>query len=193
MADPLFLPFSTSQVSDAEAYVVRGRAVGRFVEISLSRDMRHGHSFRSDSYRPAELIMFKRFPQRAVAEYSAYAGNLETAARIAARGELGYTVHTAAEAGSIVISLVARLLAPDGTIRTEITHEQRFSDPDSDLALVRANEKAVELRAMAEKLNEQWTSLRDAHLIELRAQYEESDAQAAAATRLQQLVDDEAD
>jgi len=193
MTSDSFLPFAAYPASESESYVVRGHGVGHFVEISLSRDRRKTRLFGSDIYEPIELLEFKRFPQREVGAYSAYAGNLESAAKLAAPGELGYTVHTAAAQDAIVISLVGRLLAPDGRVHTEISHEQRFSDPDSDLALVQANEKAAELHATAEQLNDQWAELRDQRLRELRAAYDDADAQAEAVHGPQQIVDDERD
>jgi hypothetical protein len=185
------LPFFAAPASDDESYVVRGRMVGRFVEISLSRDSRERHRFRSDSYTPIELLALKRFRPAEVSAYTAYAGELETAADVAARGELGYTVHTVSENGQLRIALIARLLTADGRVQTEISHEHSFEDPDSQVVLVQANEKATEIRAEAQGLNDKWVSARAAQLLELRAGYDEADAQAKAGDDLQRIVDAE--
>jgi hypothetical protein len=183
--------FLAFPASEEESYVVRGEQAGAFVEISLTRDARRKRRFGSDTYTPVELIAFKRFRPTDMAGYSAYAGNLETAGEIAARGQLGYTIRTNAETGKVQIALIARLLTPDGRVHTEISHEQSFEDPDSDVALVQANERATELTTLAESLNEQWVSLRDDRLQALRAEYDRDDQQAAAAQGLQRIVDEE--
>lgn len=191
MASELSFRFQAFAASDAQSYVVRGLRAGRFVEISLSRDVRSKHHFGSETYEPVELLALKRFRPADIAGYSAYAGNLEVAADIAARGKLGYTVHTSADQGRVRISLVARLLAPDGRVRTEISHDQSFEDPDTEVALVRANEKAAELSTIAEELNESWASERNAKLSELRADYDRADSDTHAAEELQRIVDAE--
>jgi hypothetical protein len=56
---------------------------------------------------------------------------------------------------------------------------------------VQANEKATELRAIAEQLNDEWASARDASLRELRAEYDRADAQARAAEDLRRIIDAE--
>lgn len=183
--------FQAYASSDEESYVVRGLRAGPFVEISLSRDARHKRRFGSESYEPVELLALKRFRPTDIAGYSTYAGNLEVAADIAARGKLGYTVHTSSDNGRVRISLVARLLAPDGRVRTEISHEQSFEDPDSQVALVQASEKAAELSSVAEELNDQWASVRSATVSDLRADYDRADADVQAADELQRIVDAE--
>jgi hypothetical protein len=189
-SDPSFR-FQAYPVSDDESFVVRGLRAGPFVEISLSRDTRHKHRFGSENYEPVELVALKRFRPTDIAGYSAYAGNLEVAAELAARGKLGYTVHTAANGGRVSISLVARLLADDGRVHTELSHEESFEDPDTEVALVRANEKAAELNVKAEELNDQWAAERNARLSELRADYDRADSDARAAEELQRIVDAE--
>jgi hypothetical protein len=116
---------------------------------------------------------------------------LEDAARYAARGELGYTVESVAEGGSVRVSLVARLLAESGELLTEVSHEHRFEDPDSHSTLVQASERAAELRALAQQLNDNWTSLHKARLLEIQAEYERADAHAQAASQLQQILESE--
>jgi hypothetical protein len=123
----------------------------------------------------------------------AYAASLEDAARSAAHGELGYEVHTTAEPSGVRVSLVARLLGPDGHVKTEISDEHYFEEPDSHTALVQANEKATELRSQAEQLNNDWVSLRRARVLELQTEYEKADAQAQAAQSLQDIIDAERD
>ena len=108
-----------------------------------------------------------------------------------ARGEYGYHVHTRADDGNVILSMISRLLRPDGLVHTEVCHEQTFSEPDSSLALVEANEKAAELREQAKTLNEQWVEERDARLAEIRAGYDRDDEKVEAAEQLQQLVEDE--
>jgi hypothetical protein len=188
--DPV-LPNRAFPASEHEGYVVEGCFAGPFVEISLSRATRHTHRFGSDSYTAIEQLALKRFGRDEEAEYGEYAGNLEDAARIAARGELGYDVQTTAEDGKVKVKLIARLLAPDGRIHTDISHEESFEDADSELALVRANEKATELRALAEELGEQWTSERRSNLLKLRAEYDEADARLKSAQDLKRIVDAE--
>ena len=91
------------------------------------------------------------------------------------------------------MSLVARLLAENGHVRTEVSHEHRFEDPDSHDALVQASEKATELSNLAEKLNDNWDSLHQARLLQIQAEYEKADAQAEAATNLAKILDAEQD
>lgn len=170
-----------------------GRRVGPHVEISLSRGTRRRHRFRLASYTPVELLAIKRFAHLDSAGYVAYASRLEDAARCAARGELGYCINSVAEGGRVRVSVVARLLTEDGRLETKISHEHWFDDPDSHATLVQTNEKATELRAMAQQLNEEWTAAWKSQLLELQAQYEQADAQAASASDLQRIVEAEAD
>jgi hypothetical protein len=185
--------FIAYPVSKSEAFVVRGYRVGGFVEATLTRDTRHHHVFSEDTFEPVELFALKRFRPTEGAAYSYYLGNLEDAAKVCAKSELGYRVHTRAENGKVILEMTARLIQPDGEMHTEICHEQAFEDPDSSLALVEANEKAVELREQAKSLNEQWIEERDSRLAEVRAAYDRDDEQRAAAEELQQLVDAEDD
>jgi hypothetical protein len=159
--DP-FLPDSTFPAAEGECYVVRGRHVGAFVEISLSHDHDEKHRFRSDTRAPIEELAFKRFPHDDTPAYTAYADRLEDAARYAARGELGYTLNSVVEGAGVRISLVARLLADDGHLETTISDEQHLEDPGQ------AHDRAEELRAIARELNDQWVSERRAHLLERR-------------------------
>jgi hypothetical protein len=183
--DP-FLPDSTFPAAEGECYVVRGRQVGAFVEITLTRDRDEKHLFRSDTHSPIEELAFKRFPGDDTPAYTAYADRLEDAARYAARGELGYTLNSVVDDAGVRISLVARLLAEDGHLETEISHEQHLEDPEQ------ARMKAEELRAMARDLNDQWVSVRRARLLELRTEYEKADARAEAAdARLDRIIDAE--
>jgi hypothetical protein len=116
----------------------------------------------------------------------AYTEHLEDAARYAARGELGYTLNSVVDDAGVRISLVARLIADDGHLETEISHEQHLEDPEQ------ANEKANELRAVARELNDEWASRRRARLLELRTEYEKADARAEAAdARLDRIIDAE--
>lgn len=185
------LPFVAIPASDDEAYVVEGHHIGAWVEMTLTRASRQRRRFGSDSYTPTDLLALKRFRRGDIAGYTTFAGHLEDSARVAGRGQLGYSVYTAAEGGTVSVSLVARLLGPDGRVHTEISHENRFDDADSELALVQANEKATELRAIAEQLNDEWASARDASLRELRAEYDRADAQARAAEDLRRIIDAE--
>jgi hypothetical protein len=189
--DP-FLPSFISPAQGEECYVVRGRRVGSSVEITLSRD-RHQHKHGSDTYTPLELMAVRRFEYGDTTGYTTYADGLEDAARYAARGELGYTVSTAADGPSVCVSLVARLLTESGVVKTDVSHEHRFEDPDSQVALVQANERAEELRALAEQLNENWASLHQARLLEIQARYEQADEQDEAASELQRIVESEED
>jgi hypothetical protein len=185
--DP-FLPCSTFPAAEGECYVVRGREVGAFVEISLTRDRDEKHRFASDTYEPIEELAVKRFPHDDTAAYVAYSGRLEDAARYAARGELGYTLNSVVDDAGVRVSLVARLIADDGHLETKISHEQHLDDPDQ------AHEKTTELRAAAAELNDQWASQRRARLLELRTEYEKADAQAEAAdARLDRIIDAERD
>lgn len=183
--DP-FLPDFRLPAADGECYVVRGRQVGAFVVISLSRDRDEKHLFRSDTYAPIEELAFKRFPGDDEPAYMAYSEHLEDAARYAARGELGYTVNSEVEDAGVRVSLVARLIADDGHLETEISNEQYVEDPGQ------AHQKTEELRAMALELNDQWVSARNARLLELQAEYEKADDRAeAAGARLDRIVDAE--
>jgi microcystin degradation protein MlrC len=190
--DP-FLPFFVSEASEGECYVVRGQRVGAFVEISLSRDRHDKHRFGSDTYTEIEELAVRRFPHADVSTYVAYASRLEDVARAAARGELGCYVHTVSDATGVRVCVVTRRLTDDGHLETEISHEHRFDDPDSHTTLVGASEKAAELRAVAQQLNDQLVSLRRARLLELRTEYEQADALAQAATGLQRIIDAEQD
>ena len=173
--------------------MVRGRTVGPLVEIALSREQHKKHRFGSDTYTPIEVLAVKRFSDAEDSAAMTFAERLEDAARYAARDELGYAVHTTAEASGVRVSLVARLLGEDGGLETEITDEHYFEDPDSQGAVAQAEEKVTELRARAEQLNKDWVSLRRARVLELQAEYEKADAQAEAqaeATRdLQDSID----
>jgi hypothetical protein len=183
--DP-FLPSSRFPAAEGECYVVRGRQLGAFVEISLTHDRDEKHLFRSDTYAPIEELAFKRFPGDDASAYMAYADHLEDAARYAARGELGYTLNSVVDDAGVRISLVGRLIAEDGHLETEISHEQHLEDP------AQASEKANELRAVARELNDDWVSRRRARLLELRAEYEKADARAEAAdARLDRIIDAE--
>jgi hypothetical protein len=183
--DP-FLPSSTFPAAEGECYVVSGQQVGAFVEISLTRDRDVKHRFRSDTYAPIEELAFRRFPGEDTSAYMDYADHLEDAARYAARGELGYTLHSEVDDAGVRISLIARLLADDGRMETTISHEQRLEDPEQ------AHEKTEELRAIARDLNDQVASERRARLLELRTEYEKADARAEAAdARLDRIVDAE--
>ncbi|MHB8692381.1 MAG: hypothetical protein ACYDHH_14165 [Solirubrobacteraceae bacterium] len=185
--------FFSFPASDSESYVVRGYHAGHLLELTLSRDARHKHHFNEDTFTPVEILAVKRFRHSEMAAYSSYAGHLEDTAALAARGELGYHVHTAAVDGKVEISLVARLLQADGKVHTEISDQQTFEDPDSSIALVEANERATELRAKAEGLNEEWIERLNADVAAVRAGYDHDDEQAAAAEQLQRLVDAEGD
>lgn len=134
---------------------MEGRAVGAWIEVTLSRARWQRRRLGADRYTPTEVMVLKRFRRSDLAGYSSYAGHLEDAARIAPRGELGYSVHTAAEDGVLTASLAARLLAQDGRVHTEISNEHHFENPDSEIALVQTNEKAAELRAAAAELNDE--------------------------------------
>jgi hypothetical protein len=183
--DP-FMPSSTFPAAEGECYVVSGRQVGALVEISLTRDRDEKHRFRSDTYAPIEELALKRFPGDDEPAYMAYTEHLEDAARYAARGELGYTLNSVVDDAGVRISLVARLIADDGHLETEISHEQHLEDPEQ------ANEKANELRAVARELNDEWASRRRARLLELRTEYEKADARAEAAdARLDRIIDAE--
>jgi hypothetical protein len=185
------LSFVVIPASDDEACIVQGVHVGGWVEVTLSWAIRQRRRFRSDQYTPTRLLAVKRFRRSDIAGYTTFAGHLEDSARIAARGELGYYVHTAVQDGEVSVSLVARLLEPDGRIHTEISRDDRFAEADSMLALVQANENATELRALAEELTDRWTSAWDAQVSELRAEYDKNDAQARAAAELKRIVDSE--
>lgn len=91
------------------------------------------------------------------------------------------------------MGLVARLLTESGELRTVTSHRCRFDDPDSHASLVQATEKATELRALAQQLNENWSSLRASRLLEIQTGYERAEAAAAAADELQRIVESEAD
>lgn len=184
--------FAAFPASKSEAYVVRGYHVGHQLEATLTRDTTHHHVFSEDTHEPVELFALRRFHRDDGAEYSHFLGNLETAARLLARGDHGYKIHTEARDGNVILSMTGRLLQPDGLIHTEVPFEQTFSDPDSSLALVEANERATELRAQARTLNQEWIEQRDARLAEVRAAYDRDDEKDAAAAELQQLVDTEA-
>ena len=171
--------------------MVRGQRVGEWVEITLSRE-RHQRNHGSDSYTLLELVALKRFEHGQTPGYQAYASALEDAARIAARGELGYTVRTATDGPSVQVSLVARLLTEGGEVRTDVSHEHRFEDPDSQATLVQANEKVAELRGLAEKLNENWSSVHRSRVAEIQAEYERADEAERTASELQQLLESEA-
>jgi hypothetical protein len=185
MTDP-FLPYATFPAAEGLCYVVRGRQVSAFVEISLSLERDGEQRSGSDTYAPIEELAVKQFPDDDRLAYMAYAEHLEDAARYAARGELGYTLHTVVDDAGVRLSLVARLLADDGRLETEISHEQYLEDPEQ------ANQKATELRAIASERNDQWVSLRRARLRELRTQYEKADADAdAAEARVERIIDAE--
>lgn len=198
MTDP-FLPSFVCPAGEEERYAVLGHSVGPLVEIALSREHREKHRFGSDTYTPVEVLAVKRFPDSEESAYMAYADHLSDAARYAARGELGYEVHTSPEGAGVRVSLVGRLLGQDGQLQTEISDEHYFEDPDSGAVLRRAEEKAIELRARAEQLNEEWVSLRRARVHELQTEYEKADAeteakaqaQAQAAQDLQGIIDAE--
>jgi hypothetical protein len=187
--DP-FLPFLVCPSGGDECFVVRGRRVARSVEITLSRDLRP-HKHGSDTYTLLELMALKRFGAGDTGESRAYADGLEDAARYAARGELGYTVRTLAEGPRVHVSLVARLLSEGGEVRTVVSHERWFEDPDSQIALVQASECSAELQALAEQMNEHWSSLRQARLLEIQAEYDRAEAEEDAATELQRIVESE--
>jgi hypothetical protein len=189
----LALPCAVVPAGAHDVYLVSGRSVGRWVEISLALAARQRHLLAEDSYEPVQVIAMKRFARGEIAAYSTYAGHLEDAARVAARGELGYSVHTPAEDGTLVVCLVTRLLDDEGRVHTEISHEQSFEDPESTIALVQANERATELRAIAQQMNEQWASLREARLLERQAQYDEADRRQRAADELEWIVNGEID
>jgi hypothetical protein len=190
--DP-FLPFFVCPAADGECYVVRGRRVGPHVEVSLSRERREKHLFGSDGYALIEVLAVKRVPHAKESAYMVYASKLEDAARCAARGELGYHVHAVAEASGVRVSLVGRLLGADGSVETEVRHEQFFEDPDSQTALIHANEKATELRALAQRLTDEWVARRRADVLELQAEYQKADALSQAAEDLHRIVDAEQD
>jgi hypothetical protein len=190
--DP-FLPFFVCPASGDECYLVRGTRVGSDIEVSLSRERRQKHRFGSDKYTPIEVLAVQRLPHAKESAWMAYASKLEDAARCAARDELGYYVHTAAEASGVRVVLVARLLGPDGHVETEIADGHYFEDADSHAALVQANEKATELRARAEQLNEDWISRRRARVLELQTEYAKADAQTEAAKGLQGIIEAERD
>jgi hypothetical protein len=189
--DPL-LPSLVCPADGDECYVVRARRVGRSVEISLSRDRRERqHGF--DEYTLLELLALRRFARADSSGFRAFANRLEDAARYAARGELGYSVRSVADGPAVHVSLVGRLLTESGEIRTEVSHERRTDDPDSHAALVAASEKAAELHALAHRLNENWSSLHRARMLDIQAEYERADAAADAAADLQRIVDSETD
>jgi hypothetical protein len=187
--DP-FLPDSTFPAAEGECYIVRGRRVGAFVEISLSRDRDEKHRFHSDTYAPIEELAVERFPHDDTSAYTGYADHLEDAARYAARGELGYTLNSVVEGERVRVSLIGRVLAEDGHLETKISHEQYLDDPEQ------AHEVAEQLRETARELNDQWASERTARLLELRTEWEKTDMDADAAearreARLDSILDAE--
>jgi hypothetical protein len=190
--DQFLQPYVHPAAGD-ECYVVRGRRVGAQVEISLSRERRQKHHLGGETDTLIEVLALKRLPNGEESTYMTYASNLDDAARYAARDELGYYVHTAAEGLGVRVSLVARLLGPDGQVETDVFDEGYFEDPDLQVAVAQANEKASELRAGAEQLNEEWSSRRRAHVLELQNEYAKADAQAEAAQDLQDIVEAESD
>jgi hypothetical protein len=185
-----FLPSFVCPAEGDECFVVRGRRVGDSVEISLSRCLHQRHHG-SDEYTLIELIAVRRFAHADSALYRGYANRLEDAARYASRGDLGYSVLVGADGPALDVSLVARLLTETGEIHTEVSHQHHFEDADSNVTLIAANEKATELRALAQQLNENWSALHQARLLEIQAKYEQADRDAESASALQRIVESE--
>lgn len=83
---------------------VQGDRVGGWVEVTLRWAIRQRRRFRSDQYAPTRLLVVKRFRPSDIAGYTTFAGHLEDSARVAVRGELGCSVHTAVHDGEVSVN-----------------------------------------------------------------------------------------
>jgi hypothetical protein len=177
------LPFLRVDAGDDECFVVQGTRVGRQVELELVRCRRHRHTLRQDTLERISAAWLARFPATDAPAWDRYAGCLETLARYAARGELGYYVDTTTGGDRIHVKLVHRDF--DGVeLSTEIVESHEFA-PD---ALVDANECAETLRGQAEGLNGEAATRRHQAYEQRRAEFDEADARAREAAELAEIV-----
>jgi len=177
------LPFLRVDGAGDECFVVQGIRKGHQVELELLRCRRHHHTLRPETLEQIGAAWLARFPAENAAAWDRYAGCLETLARNAARGELGYYVETTTGGDRINVKLVHRDF--DGAeVSTEVVETHEFA---SD-ALVDANECAETLRGKAEGLNGEDATRRHRAYEQRRAEFDEADARAREAAELAEIV-----
>jgi hypothetical protein len=177
------LPFLRVDTAGDECFVVQGVRKGDQVELELARCRRHHRALRQDELERISAAWLARFPAANAPAWDRYAGCLETLARYAARGELGYYVETTTSGDRINVKLVHRDF--DGAeISTEIVESHELA---SD-ALVDANECAETLRGKAEGLNREAATRRHQAYEQRRAEFDEADARAREAGELAEIV-----
>jgi hypothetical protein len=177
------LPYLRVDAAQDECFVVHGVRRGHAVELELVRCRRQRRMLRQETLERISAAWLARFDATDGAAWDRYASCLETLARYAARGELGFYVETTREADRIHVKLVHRDF--DGVeITTEVVEKQDFP---SD-ALVDANERAEALRGKAEDLNGEAAARRHAAYRQQRAEFDEADARAREAAELAEIV-----
>ena len=177
------LPFLRVDGAGDECFVVQGVRAGHQVELELVRCRRHHHALRPDTLERISAAWLARFPAADAHAWDRYAGCLETLARYAARGELGYYVETTTSGDRIHVKLVHRDF--DGLdVSTEVVESHEFA---SD-ALVEANECAETLRGKAQGLDGEAATRRHRAYEQRRAEFDEADARAREAAELAAIV-----
>jgi hypothetical protein len=177
------LPYLRVDGAGGECFVVHGVRKGHAVELELMRCRRHRRMLRKETLERVGAAWLARFDAGDAAAWDRYAGCLETLARYAARGELGYYVETTTDDDRIHVKLVHRDF--DGAeVTTAIVDSHEFP---SD-ALVDANESAETLRGKAETLNGEAAAQRHAAYEQRRAEFDEADRRAREAAELAEIV-----
>lgn len=177
------LPYLRVDGAGDECFVVQCIRKGHAVELELVRCRRQRRMLQQDTLERVSAAWLARFDAHDGAAWDRYAGCLETLARYAARGELGYYVETTTADDGIHVKLVHRDF--DGVeVTTEIVERQSFP---SD-ALVDANEYAETLRAKAEGLNGDAAARRHEAYRRQRARFDEADVRAREAAELAEIV-----
>jgi hypothetical protein len=137
--------------------------------------------------RRREPPWLERFPETDGIAWEKYATHLESAARHAAVGELGYFVAVERDGDNVRVELVHRDFVNASSSRTRPSIKSEFAAE----ALVEANEYAAELRAKAADLNSQASIDRRNAYEEKRAALDDAYAREAATVDLKQIVAEE--
>ncbi len=163
---------------------LRGRG---WLELELVEYRRHSHRIAQETLERIGAAWLERFPETDGIAWEKYATSLESAARHAAVGELGYFVAVERDDDNVRVELVHRDFV-EGEFVTNAVFDKREFEAE---ALVEANEYAAELRARAADLNSQASIERRNAYEEKRAALDDAYAREAATVDLKQIVAEE--
>jgi len=163
---------------------LRGRG---WLELELVEYRRHSHHIAEETLERIGAAWLERFPETDGIAWEKYATHLESAARHAAVGELGYFVAVERDGDNVRVELVHRDFVNGEFVTNAALDKSEFAAE----ALVEANEYAAELRAKAADLNSQASIDRRNAYEEKRAALDDAYAREAATVDLKQIVAEE--